>query len=78
MAIEPKSLEAFQFVFEVSRMKELLNTNPKRIVCTVSFVEELNHEHEENEKPVALKIIATGIYPEGQVAGLVIEGTSKP
>lgn len=72
---DPKSVEAFQFIFEGKRMKELVDTNPTKIVCTVKIVEEITQD---NRKVGALKIIAMGTYPEGQEAGLIIEGCPKP
>ncbi len=72
---DTKSVQAFQFIFEANRMKELVDTNPGKVVCTVSIVEEITQD---NRKVGALKIIANGTYPEGQEAGLVIEGCPKP
>ncbi len=72
---DTKSVHAFQFIFEAKRMKELLDTNPGKVVCTVSIEKELTHD---NRKVGALKITATGTYPEGQSSGLVIEGCPKP
>lgn len=72
---DTKSVQAFQFIFEADRMKELLATNPGKIVCTVSIEEEITQD---NRKVGALKIIAAGTYPEGQEAKLIIAGCPKP
>jgi len=69
------SVVAFQFIFEGKKMKELVDTNPNKIVCTVSIVEEITGS---GRKIGALKIIATGTQPGGLDTGLEIEGCPKP
>ena len=69
------SVVAFQFIFEGKSMKALVDTNPNKIVCTVSIVEEIT---ESGRKVGALKIIAAGTQPGGKETGLVIDGCPRP
>lgn len=70
-----ESVQAFQFIFEARRMREVLDTNPDKVVCTVSIEEEITKD---GRKVGALKIIASGNYPEGQQPGFTIDGCPRP
>ena len=70
-----ESVQAFQFIFEARRMREVLDTNPDKVVCTVSIEEEITKD---GRKVGALKIIASGNYPDGQQAGFTIDGCPRP
>jgi hypothetical protein len=74
----PPSVEAFQFIFDGKKMKALLDTDPLKVVCTVSIVEEVTAS---GKKVGALKIIANGTYP-GEAMTLteeiIVDGCPKP
>ena len=54
----PEKLEAFTFIFDADKMRELLNHgNPKKVVCVVSIEEAVTNE---GKKVGALQIIAKG------------------
>jgi len=72
---EPKSVVAFEFIFDGKKMKELVDTNPAKIVCIVSIVEELTKD---NRKVGGLNIIARGAPESGAPSKLVIYGCPKP
>lgn len=53
-----EKLEAFTFIFEADKMRELLDHgNPKKVVCVVSIEEVVTQE---GKKVGALQIIAKG------------------
>lgn len=70
-----ESVQAFQFIFDAKQMQALLDTNPTKVVCTVSIAEEITQD---NRKVGALKIIATGTYPEGQHVVVSVDGCPRP
>jgi len=72
---DQNSVVAFQFIFDGKSMKDLVDTNPNKIVCTVSIVEEITKD---GRKVGALKIIAAGTLPGGVETGLIIEGCPRP
>jgi hypothetical protein len=54
----PQKLEAFTFIFDADKMRELLDKgNPKKVVCVVSIEEAITQE---GKKVGALQIIARG------------------
>lgn len=70
------SVVAFQFIFEGKKMKELTDTNPRKIVCTVSIDEAITKN---GKKVGALKIVANGTYGPGSKAlDFEIDGCPKP
>ena len=73
--MENESVVAFQFIFEAKKMKELLDTNPIKVVCTVSIDSEVTKE---GKKVGALRIVATGTYPPDVVTSLQIDGCPVP
>ena len=76
--MENESVVAFQFIFEAKKMKELLDTDPVKVVCTVSIDSEVTKE---GKKVGALRIVATGTYPPDQLKTLKtleIVGCPKP
>ena len=70
-----KTVVAFEFFFEAKKMKELLDTNPNKVMCIVSIVEEVTQD---GRKVGALKITATGTFKEGELGELVIDGCPRP
>lgn len=69
------TVKAFEFFFEADKMKELLDTNPNKVMCIVSIVEEVTQD---GRKVGALKITATGTFKGGDLGELVINGCPKP
>lgn len=71
-----KKAEAFTFIFDAHKMRELLDHgNPKKVVCVVSIEEAVTTE---GKKVGALHIIAKGAG-FGEIAGdFEIEGCPRP
>lgn len=60
------TVEAFKFIFEASKMQELLATEPGKVICVVSIEEETTLD---GKKAGALKIIARGPETEAMDGG---------
>lgn len=70
-----ESVVAFQFIFEGDKLKALLDTNPRKVVCTVSIDSEVTKE---NKKVGALRIVATGTYDAGNSNNIEVLGCPRP
>lgn len=69
------TVQAFKFIFEASKMQELLDTTPGKIVCVVSIEEVTTLD---GKKAGALKIIARGPEAEAKGGGMEIPGCPDP
>ncbi len=69
------TVQAFKFIFEASKMQELLDTKPGKVVCVVSIEEAITRE---GKKVGALKIVARGPETEVKEGGFTIEGCPYP
>ncbi len=70
-----ESVVAFQFIFEGDQLKALLNTDPRKVVCTVSIDSEVTQG---GKKVGALRIVATGTYAAGNSNSMEVLGCPKP
>ncbi len=70
-----ESVVAFQFIFEGDQLKALLDTDPRKVVCTVSIDSEVTKE---GKKVGALRIVATGTYADGNSNSMEVLGCPRP
>jgi hypothetical protein len=71
----PISVVAFKFMFDAKKMRELLDSNPAKVVCVVSIEDATTTA---GRKVGALKIIARGPETETLKGGFEIEGCPHP
>jgi hypothetical protein len=72
----PAKVEAFTFIFEAEKMRELLNHgNPKKVVCVVSIEEAVTTD---GKKVGALQIIARGGGASQLEGAFEISGCPRP
>lgn len=72
----PAKVEAFTFIFEAEKMRELLNHgNPKKVVCVVSIEESVTAD---GKKVGALQIIARGGGVSQLEGAFEISGCPRP
>lgn len=65
----PIIVQAFQFVFEPKELKKVLDSNPEKVVFTVSIEEEVTKA---GHKVGALKINAKGVSKKRKSAALAV------
>jgi hypothetical protein len=70
----PISVQAFQFIFKPKELKKVLDSDPEKVVFTVSIVEETTKE---GHKIGALKINAKGVPKSSKSAMLAVATASK-